>query len=232
MLTAVVGLATAEVRAVTFGGDLTAVTDYIFRGISENDGKPAGQFDVHASTDNGPFAGLWGSSLNMPRADFEFEPYVGMRWSLSSEWSTTLTAVDYSYVWRGNTRSDDYQELSAAFSYLDTFTFSVAAAPNAVHYWRGLRLGRYPAYDASVSAEWPVFGPVFVTAGAGYYYLTGPSRPSWGTQGYAYGDAGVAAEHGPWRLDVAYYFADSQAENLFPYSASNNRVAATLSWRF
>jgi hypothetical protein len=261
MLTAVAGLAaTGGARAATVGGAVTAVTDYIFRGISENDGRPAAQVDVHVAANNGLFAGIWATTLSGPRAaappgattagpagDFEIQPYVGMRFVLSSNWNATLSAVDYTYFHHEYRASDDYQELSVAFQYLDTLTFSLAASPNAVHYWRGFRVGRYPGYDASVSGEWPLWGPLLATAGAGYDYLSGPSshtatfrtptgtvtvKNDWGTQGYGYGNVGLALEHGPWRLDAGYYFSDKQAQNLFPYSARNNRAAATLSWRF
>ena len=234
LLAALTGLTTAGADAVTVGGDVTGVTDYIFRGVSQNDGRAAAQFDVHVGANNGLFAGLWTSTLNSrePRADFEVEAYAGKRFQLSSAWSATVSAVDYFYLEREATPSDDYQELSVAISYLDSWNLSVSASPNAVHYWRGFRLGRYAAYDADVTTQWPLFGPVYLTAGAGYYYLSGFSLPQWGTQGYVYGNAGVAVERKAWRLDVGYYVADSQAQNLFPYSMSNDRVAATLSWRF
>ncbi len=261
MLTAGAAVAATGAGAATVGGDLTVVTDYIFRGISENAGRPAAQLDLHVAGDSGWFAGVWATTLSGPpdappppyaattgpAGDAEVQPYLGMRFVLSSDWNTTLSAVDYSYLRHEYGRSDDYQELSVAFQYLDTLTFSLAVSPNAVHYWKGFRVGRYLGYDASLSGEWPLWGPLFVTAGAGYYYLSGPSSHTslmmtstgnvsvttqWGTQGYGYGNVGLAAEHGPWRLDVGYYFADRQSENLFPYSARNNRVAATLSWRF
>ena len=261
MLTALAGAAATDAGAATIGGQVTAVTDYIFRGVSENDGRPAGQLDVHVAANNGLFAGVSATSLSGPRAtapppgamttgpagDFEIQPYVGMRFVLSSNWNATLSAVDYTYFHHEYGGSDDYQELSVAFQYLDAFTFSLAASPNAVHYWRGFRVGRYAGYNASVTGEWPVFGPLLATAGVGYYYLSGPSghvstlnTPNgpvtvindWGTQGYGYGNVGLAVEHGPWRLDLGYYFSDKQAQNLSPYSARNNRAAATLSWRF
>ena len=261
MLTAVATATASEDGAVSVGGNVSAVTDYIYRGVSENDGRPAAQLDLHIAANSGLFAGVWATTLSGPRStppapgesttgpagDAEIQPYAGMRFLLTSEWNATVTAVDYLYVHHEYGRSDDYQELSVAFQYLDTLTFSLAASPNAVHYWRGYRLGRFAGYDASLNGEWPLFGPLFVTGGAGYSFLAGPSghtstmntangpktvTTSWGTQGYGYGNVGLAAEHGAWRLDVGYYFSDKQAQNLFPYSAQNNRVAATLSWRF
>jgi len=259
MLTSVVEVAAGGVHAATVGGDVTVVSDYIYRGVSENDGRPAAQLDLHVGTDNGLFAGVWATTLNEraapsppaptlgPAGDFEIQPYLGVRFALSSDWSATVSAVDYVYLHTEYGASHDYQEVSVALQYLDSLTFSLAASPNAVHYWRGFRVGRYEGYDANVSGEWPLFGPFLVTAGAGYNYLTGPSSHTaivatatgpqsitthWGTQGYGYGNIGLAAEHGAWRLDVGYYFSDRQSEHLFPYSGRNNRAAAALSWRF
>lgn len=232
VLSALLASAAPHVRAVTFGGDIAAVTDYIYRGVSQNDGKPAAQIDVHLGANNGLFAGAWATSLSRERTSLEYELYAGKRFDLSSAWNVTLTAVDYSYVHNSQAHSNDYQELSVAFGYLDALTLSLSASPDAIRYWRGYRLGRYASYDADVTFQWPLCGPLLATAGAGYYYLSGPAPAAWGTQGYAYGNAGLAVERGPWRLDVGYYFAEAQAENLFPYAASNNRAAAMLSWRF
>ncbi len=235
MLGAAGGLSAAGAAAATIGGDLTATTDYIFRGISQDDGRAAAQFDLHAGLSDGLFAGVWGSTLGSgePRGDFELELYAGKRFELSSAWSLTLTGVDYTYLHRAAPHSADYQELSASFSYLDTWNLSVAASPNAPRYWQGRWLGRYPAYDADVTGQWPLFGPLYATAGLGYYYVTGPSAPGSGFMGYAYGNAGLAVELRGWRVDVGYYFADIRAQPLFPYyPASNNQVAATVSWRF
>jgi len=221
-------------RAATFGGGITGVTDYIFRGISWNDGNPAAQLDLHVAANSGLFAGVWASTLDRGagRSKLELELYAGKRFVLSTDWSATLTATDYNYL-RGSTLGYlAYQEISASFSYLDIWNFSLTASPNTPRYWERSSLGRHPAYDADVSMQWPLFGPAYLTAGAGYYYLTGPSGNRAGMPGYAYGNAGIALERSAWRLDVGYYFADAQAEYLFPYAGSTRRVAAALSWRF
>ncbi len=234
LLAAFACLTAQYAEAATFGGDVTAVSDYIFRGISQNYGDPAAQLDLHLGTANGFFVGAWGSTLNSqgPRPNFEVQLYGGKRFDLSTAWSATVQGVNYAYVGKGGAHADDYQELSVGFSYLDSLNFSVSAAPNAIRYWQGFRLGRYPAYGADATGQWSVGGNVFLTGGAGYYYLSGPSFPHSGTPGYPYGNVGFAVEERSWRLDVGYYFAEYKAELLFPYAQTNNRVAATLSWRF
>jgi len=91
--------------AITFDGDLTVTSDYVFRGISETGGRPAAQADLHLTTADGTFLGVFVSSLNhvWHRGydsfgwNLELEEYLGHRFDLSQSWSTTVTAVNYSY---------------------------------------------------------------------------------------------------------------------------------------
>ena len=119
-----------------------------------------------------------------------------------------------------------------SLAYLDSLSFSVAVTPNAVRYLDGYRIGRYPAYDGDATGQWALIGDLFATAGAGYYYLSGPDTAETGTPGYAYGNAGLALVVRDWRLDVGYFLAEHKARYFFPYVMSTSRVAASLSWRF
>jgi uncharacterized protein (TIGR02001 family) len=232
-------------RAVSFGGDVALTSDYIYRGFSETDNKGAVQLDLHASLATGTFAGVWTSTLDhnyLPYADYEVEEYIGQRFDLNSAWNTSITATNYSYLGGHQYYSNDYQQISASVSYLDRWTFSLEAIPNAVRYsgYGSYHIGRYPAYDAETSGQWLIAKGFFVTAGAGYYLFTGPgvvaaangaliSHPS---IGYAYGNVGLAYEWRSWRVDVGYYLTQDRAQRLFPYPIANDRFAGTLSWRF
>ncbi len=219
--------------AVTFDGDITYTSDYVFRGISETAGRSAGQIDLRLTTNGGTFLGVFASTLgrvwHVPYEgvlgwDYALEEYLGHRFDLSSAWSATVTAVNYSYLGGNAPLSNDYQELSAAVSYLDSWTVTLAAVPNAVRYDRGYRLGRYPAYTVDASAQLPIVGRLFVTAGAGYYASD--------STGYAYGNAGLAFEFKRLRLDAGYYVAQERAQSLFPYGRAGNRFAGSVSWNF
>jgi uncharacterized protein (TIGR02001 family) len=230
-------LTAGNAAAVTFGGDLTAVSDYIFRGVSQNDGNPAAQIDLHAATNSGYFAGVWATTINASDrlTHYELEAYGGKRFQLSSTWTATISAVDYMYEHSAAHRSGDYQEVAVSVGYLDALTFSLAYSPNAVRYWKGYRLGRYETYDADLSGQWSLWRGLFATGGVGFYYLTEPAVPRSRLDGYFYGNVGLALERGPFRLDVGYYAADSQARWLFPYAGNGDRtstVAASVSWRF
>jgi Bacterial protein of unknown function (Gcw_chp) len=233
----------------TLGGSLALTSDYLYRGVSESNGHEAFQADLHLEN-GGTFIGAWGSTRDRsldPYADYDVEIYLGQRFDLSSAWSATLSARAHYFVGGTQESSDDYEQLSGSLTYLDRWTLSLAAIPNAVHYWYELRLGRSPAWVADTSGQWllPVEG-LFVTGGAGYYYASriapdigtgydyaGRSGPDIGAGGgYAYGNAGLAFEHRHWRLDVGYFVAQGKARQLIPYPVPSDRLAGSVVWRF
>jgi uncharacterized protein (TIGR02001 family) len=219
-------------EAISFDGDLTYTSDYILRGISETGGRPAGQVDLHLTTGDGTFLGVFGSTLQRVwhRAydnigwNYEVEEYLGHRFDLSPSWSTTVTAVNYSYLDGNAPLNNDYQELSVAVAYLDSWTVTIAAVPNSVRYEGIYRVGRYPAYTADASTQLPLFSRLLLTAGAGYYTSDG--------SGYAYGNAGLAFEFKSLRLDAGYYVAQDRGQALFPYGRAGSRFAGSVSWHF
>lgn len=221
--------------AVSFGGDVALTTDYIYRGFTESDDKGAVQLDLHASLQSGTFAGVWASSLNgnyRPYARYDVEEYIGQRFDLSSAWNTSLTVTNYSYLGGQQPYSSDYQQISGSVAYLDRWTFTLSALPDAVRFLGYGRAARYPAYDAETSGQWLITHGFYVTGGAGYYLFTGSTEFSLPTTGYAYGNVGLAYEWRSWRVDVGYFLTQKRANGLFPYLIANDRFAGTLSWRF
>lgn len=220
------------------GGNLALTTDYIYRGVSESDGHPALQADLHANSD-GSYAGAWVSTRDRaldPGGPGELEVYFGHRFNLSSAWSATLSAHSHYFVHATQT-SADYQEASAGLAWLDRWTVTLTAIPNAVRWYEYMRLTRSPAWVAETSGQLLLGRGLFVTGGAGYYYSSGTvpagtasdGRPA---SGYAYGNVGLAFEVHQWRLEIGYFLAQNQARDLFPYPAVNQHLAGTVSWHF
>jgi len=220
---------------LTLGGSLAVTSDYIYRGVSESDGHGAVQADLHVD-EGGSFIGVWGSTRahNLdPYADYDVEVYVGHRFDLSSSWSSTVSARAHYFVAGTQEGSTDYEELSASISWLDRWTLTLSSIPNATHYWYEYRLGRSPAWIAESSAQWLLLPQgLFVTGGAGYYYASRIGGGIAAGGGYAYGNAGLAFEHGHWRIDVGYFVAQGKAGQLLPYPVPSDRLAGTLAWRF
>ena len=240
LLCAWLALSLAPVRstcAISFGGDLAVTSDYIYRGLSETNGRAAVQLDLHASTLGGTFIGVWTSTLDRnfrPYARYDVQEYIGQRFDLSSAWNMSVTATNYSYLGGEQYYSSDYQQLTASVSYLDRWTFSLSAMPNALRYSGEYRVGRFPAYDAETAGQWLIAKGLFITGGVGYYLFTGTDSTPYPTpsMGYVYGNAGLAYQWRSWRADVGYFVAQGRAQQIFPYPIAKDRFAGTLSWRF
>ncbi|HYX75454.1 MAG TPA: TorF family putative porin [Steroidobacteraceae bacterium] len=220
---------------LTVGGDLALTSNYIYRGVSSSNNDAAAQGDLHVTGSGGTFLGIWGSTRDStlePYNDYELVIYLGHRFDLSSDWSATLAGRAH-YLLGGQPEvSDDYQEISAALTWLDVCTFSVTGIPNAPRYWVYDRLSRAPAFVGEVSAQWLLYKGLFVTGGAGYYYATGTGPGIEAANGYAYGNVGLAWEHRHWRIEVGYYLTGDKARQVMPYPSADERVAGSVIWRF
>ena len=218
------------------GGSLAVTSNYIYRGVSESDGHGAVQGDVHLASRDGTFLGVWASSRDQdiePGANAVLDVYLGHRFALSSNWGATLIGRTHSYLGASTYEpSDDYQQIIATLNYLDSWSISLTSIPNAVHWWFYNRLGRDPAWVADTSGQYLLGRGVFVTAGAGYYRTQGTGSGMERATGYAYGNAGLAWEHGAWRIDVGYFLTQEAAQRLYPYPVDQHKVAGTVSWQF
>ncbi len=222
-------------RGLTLGGSLVLTSDYIYRGVSSSNNAAAFQADLHAASSGGTFFGIWGSTRDSgldPYADYELEVYVGHRFDLSNTWSASLSARGHYLLGGEQEVSDDYQEISAALTWLDAWTLSVTAIPSAPRYWFYDRLSRAPAFVAEMSGQWLVWDGLFVTGGVGYYHVTGTGPGIESANGYAYGNAGLAWEHRAWRIEAGYYRTGAKAQQLMPYPSADRQVAGSVIWRF
>jgi uncharacterized protein (TIGR02001 family) len=220
---------------LTFGGNLVLTSNYIYRGVSSSNNEGAFQADLHVANSGGTFLGVWGSTRDSnlePYANYEIELYLGHRFDLSNSWSASLSGRAHYFVGGAQEVSDDYQEITAAVTWLDFWTLSLTAIPNAARYWFQNRLSRAPAFAADMSLQWLVYRGFSLTGGAGYYHVTGTGPGIQAANGYAYGNVGVAYEHGRWRLDLGYYLTGDKARVLFPYPSADERFAGSIAWRF
>src|ERR1700729_4171671 len=98
------GAASAAWADGSFGGSLDVTSDYIYHGLSQSDGDPAVQGDIHyrsesraATAEN--FIGLWASSIGRyaTGATYELNAYAGRTFLIDSDSSLTAKYVHYAY---------------------------------------------------------------------------------------------------------------------------------------
>jgi len=216
----------------SFGGSLDVTSDYIYHGLSQSDGDPAIQGDVHYRSESGAaaaenFIGLWGSTTGRAATggNYELNAYVGRTFLIDFDSSATAKYVHYAYPDVHGTPHYDYDELSGTWAYEDRLFLTVAWTPNSPHYSEyavGLCC-RVLSYNAAVHQS---LGRAFtLSAALGYDELRG-------IPGYAYWNAGVAYDIGAFQLDVGYFGLQPRVEYRYSEMLAGSHWVGTLVWRF
>ncbi len=84
----------------TFSGNLTFVSDYAFRGVSQTVEEAAVQGTLEASLGNGMYAGLFGSNvsaMSYNNGNLETDLYAGWRGEIVTGWTTDIGIIAYLY---------------------------------------------------------------------------------------------------------------------------------------
>jgi len=107
----------AQAHAQSIGGSVTAVSDYIFRGVTQTDEGPAIHVDINASWDSGFYAGAWASNVDFGSGDdsnIEVDLYAG--WA-GSAGGLDLDVMAVAYTYPGGAADDqEFVEFTAAVS--------------------------------------------------------------------------------------------------------------------
>lgn len=209
---------------------MVLTTDYVLRGVSQTDGGAAAQADLHVRSERGWFAGAWASTADPPPgyiAHYELDLYAGRSWNLSNRWTATVIYVRYLYPDSIPGGAYDSDELSASLAFEDRAALTVSASPNATRYagYGWVARGRMLSYEASLRQ--PIFGPVAVTAAAGFYDtedVLGASYWAW--------NVGLSALAGPVELTLTRFGVDATGRNLFQSDSADGRWVLAAAWRF
>ena len=93
-----------------FSATFTLATDYVFRGISQTDSKPAVQGSLDYAYPLGIYLGVWGSNLNsaISKGGVELDFYLGYGTELFTNFNIDLAVFYYSYPGGGSDPEPDY----------------------------------------------------------------------------------------------------------------------------
>ncbi len=118
-------LASAQAQAVEVSGDVTFVSDYAFRGISQTEEAPALQGGLTLAVDSGWYLSVWGSSVDFGgQGTLELDVLLGWSGDIAEGWSADVGIMRYGYP---NTEFEgsNFWELYGSVSYQD-FTLGLA----------------------------------------------------------------------------------------------------------
>ncbi len=122
-----------ESYGLQFSANTALVSDYVFRGISQSDEKPAFQGGFDVTHESGVYAGVWGSNIDFNESgvdgpSLEIDVYGGYSGAIN-DISYDVGMIYYSYPGAADSLDYDFIEGSVAVGY-DFGSFSTSASVN------------------------------------------------------------------------------------------------------
>ena len=107
--------ASLPVTADEVKGNVGIVSDYVFRGISQTDNKPALQGGADYNHQSGLYAGAWATNVDIPGSDAKarVDLYGGYKMKLSSGWGFEAGLIAYTFL---SESRDNFWEIYAGAS--------------------------------------------------------------------------------------------------------------------
>ncbi|HEY6943141.1 TorF family putative porin [Dokdonella sp.] len=211
-------------RAVTFNGNATLTTDYVWRGITQSDGDPAAQAGFKVSGDTGFYASVWGSSVKFaPELDASTELDLTLGWStsLADDWAVDVNVLRYQYP--GTAVDVNWTELNGTLTYRNKYWLSAGWSNEALGYDRS---GLY----TQVGARFPLNDQFRLEAMVSHYFL---SRAVVARSGYTHAQVNaIWAFHAPFELRLSGHATDSDAKAIFGDDVADSRAEAALQASF
>jgi uncharacterized protein (TIGR02001 family) len=116
-------------------GELSFLSNYVYRGYSKSQDHPVVQGNLDYQDDSGWFGGLGLSQVNFDKmsdhANVEIKPYLGWTLPFSAGWKTELSVSGYIYDGKIIAQDADYVEFGVALHYQDWLSGKISVAPNA-----------------------------------------------------------------------------------------------------
>jgi uncharacterized protein (TIGR02001 family) len=212
----------------TYPGSVSLTSDYIFRGLTQTNKRPALQAGIEFDNASGFYAGAWGSNISWlsdlggVSSSLEIDAYLGYRMKVAGDWGLDFGV--YTYYYPGDYPSGftnpntteiygaiSYGIASLKYSHSLTNTFGFSDSKNSGY--------------IDLSANWE-FVPTWVLNGhVGHQRIDGLSAAS-----YTDWKLGVTKNlDGNWSLALAYF--DTNADRSVytnPYGTFQGRSTGVL----
>ena len=191
-----------QISAAQVSANVALQSDYVWRGVSQNQEDPAIQGGFDYAHDSGFYAGVWGSSVDFQGPEStELDLYAGWSTEFESGLGFDVGIIEYTYHGDEGASDANFTEFYVGLSY----------AGFGVTYYAG------DEFDDNIEVTYGYDFESGISFGATYGdYDT-----------YTYYQAGVSGEVGGIGLDLSYWDTDIDDDDL-----SEGRVVFTISKEF
>lgn len=203
-------------------GEITLATDYVFRGVSQTDRKPAFQPGLTVSHASGFYAGLWASNVDFDDPDDgikgELDIFVGWNADLGERLNLDLLLSRYTYPGANDGYEADYNELVTTLTFDDTWFLALGYTNDYA------RSGEKATY-VQVGAEFPLGGSEDWTAGfsVGRHNLDDVFGASYTDYRF-----GVSRSFGNNTLDLSWIGTNGAGDAIAPREWTGDRVVLSF----
>jgi uncharacterized protein (TIGR02001 family) len=211
----------------TWYGELTATTDYVFRGVSQTLSRPALQGEFGFEDDGGWYGFLWASNVDFTDGEqwedgarVELNMSAGREVEISDRLTASVAAIRYLFPGTEPGIDYDYTEWLASLTFDERHGFLFGHSDNV---FGSGATGRYYALTSGFELDCGLI----LSLRLGHYDLEDAYDSS-----YRLVEATLA---GDWRLlnwQLSFVATDDGAAELFPESTVRNRVVLALSLAF
>lgn len=215
----------APERAWKVEGSVDVVSDYVFRGISQTNEKPALQVGASLSHSSGFYVGAWASNVDFDTPgdgiNTELDYYIGWNKDLGEHLNLDLMANHYSYPGYNSGYNSDYTEFLGKLTLDEKYWFNFGYANDYVNSGESATYYQIGMDQPIGESGWTV------SAAVGHYNLQNVA-------GDSYNDylVGVSKTLGPVELSLSYIGTSGASEDIAPKAWTDNRLVGKISIPF
>lgn len=200
-----------------FNWNAAVTSEYMFRGISQTDDKPAIQAGAGYSFSNGFYVGAWASNVDFgDETDAEIDTFIGWNGDIAQNVNLDVQLNRYNYVGEPDGLDYAYNELIGKFTFAENYSATLGYTNDY------LATGENSIYTA-VGGNWTVGYDINLSAGVGYTSNSGPF------ESYLDYSVGVARDFGPVNVALGYIGSDKKAADLFGKDNAEDKLVLTFS---
>ena len=200
-----------------FNWNATLASDYLFRGIDQNDDQVAFQAGAGYGFEGGLYVGAWGSNVDFGdgSTDTEIDTFIGWAGDVGETTTLDVQLVRYNYLNEPQGVDYAYNELIGKLGVAENYTFTLGYTNDY------LNAGNDSFYYGA-AGSWELATDYTFNAGVGYTTIGGPAK------NYLDYSVGVSRAFGPATVALSYVGTDGNAEDNFGADNSEDKVLLTI----